>query len=69
MLNIGPWDLREDNLNLIAKLWMNALTLELHLGESAKLRALRAKNVLACQRALRAYVLTCLRVFHAYVPT
>ena len=26
--------------------------------ESAKLRALRAKNVLACQRALHAYVLT-----------
>ena len=26
----------------------------------AKLRALRAKNVLTCQHALRAYVLTCL---------
>ena len=28
-------------------------------NESTKLRALRAKNVLACQRALRAYLLTC----------
>ena len=27
--------------------------------ESAKLRSMRAKNVLAYQRALRAYVLTC----------
>ena len=62
-------DLREDNLNLIAKLWMNALTLELHLGESAKLRALRAKNVLACQRALRAYVLTSQSAMRAYVLT
>ena len=48
---------------------MNALTLELHLGESTKLCALRAKNGLACQRALRAYVLTCLRVLRAYVLT
>ena len=37
--------------------------------ESAKLRALRAKNVLTCQRALRAYVLTCQRAFCAYVLT
>ena len=37
--------------------------------ESAKLRALRAKNVLACQRALRAYVLTCQRASRAPVPT
>ena len=29
--------------------------------EPAKLRALRAKSVLTCQRALRAYVLTCQR--------
>ena len=29
--------------------------------ESAKLRALRPKNVLTYQRALRAYVLTCQR--------
>ena len=36
--------------------------------ESAKLRALRAKNVLACQLALRAYVLTCQLALHAYVP-
>ena len=35
--------------------------------ESAKLHALRAKNVLPCQRALRAYVLTCLRALRAYV--
>ena len=37
--------------------------------ESAKLRALRAKNVLRCQRTLRAYVLTCQRALHAYVVT
>ena len=37
--------------------------------ESAKLRALRAKNELACQRALPAYVLTCLRALCAYVLT
>ena len=35
--------------------------------ESAKLRALRAKNVLTCLRALRAYVLTCQRALRAYV--
>ena len=35
--------------------------------ESAKLLALRAKNVLMCQRALRAYALMCQRVFCAYV--
>ena len=34
---------------------------EHHKNESAKLRALRAKNVLTYQRALRAYVLTCSR--------
>ena len=39
------------------------------LEESAKLRALRAKNVLACQRALRAYVLTCQHALRAYVLT
>ena len=45
--------------------------------ESAKLRALRAKNVLTCLRALPAYVLTCLacyaltcqRALHPYVLT
>ena len=37
--------------------------------ESAKLRALRAKNVLTCQRALRAYVLTCQHVLRAHVLT
>ena len=37
--------------------------------ESAKLRALRAKNVLACQRALRAYMPTCLRALRAFVLT
>ena len=37
--------------------------------ESAKLRALRAKNVLACQRALRAYVMMCQRALRAYVLT
>ena len=37
--------------------------------ESAKLRALPAKNVLACQRVLRAYVLTCQRALRAYLLT
>ena len=48
--------------------------------ESAKLRALRAKNVrtckrallayaLMCQRALRSNVLTCQHVLHAHVLT
>ena len=37
--------------------------------ESAKLRALRAKNVLTCQCVLRVYVLTCQRALHAYVLT
>ena len=45
--------------------------------ESAKLRALRAKNVFTCQRALRTYVLTCQRghvqmcqrACRDYVPT
>ena len=37
--------------------------------ESAKLRAMRAKNVLTCQRALCDYVLTCQRALRAYVLT
>ena len=37
--------------------------------ESAKLCALRAKNELACQRALHAYVLTCQCVLHVYMLT
>ena len=37
------------------------------LMESAKLRALRAKIVLPCQRVLRAYLLTCQRALRAYV--
>ena len=37
--------------------------------ESAKLRALRAKNVFTCQRALRTYVLTCQRVLRGHVLT
>ena len=37
--------------------------------ESAKLRALRAKNVLTCQRALRAQVPTWLACLRAHVPT
>ena len=35
--------------------------------ESAKLRALHAKNVFTCQRALRTYVLTCLAWSRAHV--
>ena len=46
-----------------------SIKLSCHLTESAKLRALRAKNVLACQLALRAYVLTCQRALCAYVLT
>ena len=38
-------------------------------NESTKLRALLAKNVLACQRALRVYVLTCQRALRADVLT
>ena len=37
--------------------------------ESAKLRAMHAKNVLTCQRALCDYVLTCQRALRAYVLT
>ena len=40
-----------------------------HENESAKLRATRAKNVLTCQRALRAYLPTCLTCLRAHVPT
>ena len=36
--------------------------------ESAKLRALRAKNVLICQRVLLAHVLTCFTCSRAHVP-
>ena len=51
--------------------------LQIFLQEPAKLRALRAKNVLACQHPLRAYVLpcqraylvTCERALRAYVLT
>ena len=38
-----------------------------HLHESAKFRVLCAKNVLACQRALCAYMLLCQRALHGYV--
>ena len=37
--------------------------------ESAKLRTLRAKNVLTCQCVLRAYVPMCQRALRAYVLT
>ena len=37
--------------------------------ESAKLRALRAKNLFTCQSALRACLLTCQSALHAYVLT
>ena len=39
------------------------------LKKSAKLCTLRAKNVLTCQRALRAYLFTCQRASRAYVFT
>ena len=38
-------------------------------SKSAKLRTLRAKNVLACQRVFCAHVLACQRDFCAYVLT
>ena len=38
-------------------------------SESAKLRALRAKNVLMFQRVLRAYIPTCLACLRAHVST
>ena len=37
--------------------------------ESAKLRALRAKNVLTCQRPLPAYRFKCQRTLRTYVLT
>ena len=37
--------------------------------KSVKLRVIRAKNVITCQRALRAYVLTRKRALRAYVIT
>ena len=37
--------------------------------KSVKLRVIRAKNVITCQRALRAYVLMCKRALRAYVIT
>ena len=52
-----------------SKICANNDTSDVCKNESAKLRALRAKNVLACQRALRADVLTCLRALRAYVLT
>ena len=51
--------------NIMTKEIRNTKELE----ESSKLRAMRAKNVLACQRALCAYVVTCLRALRAYVLT
>ena len=53
----------------IQKYFYRHETIPKHSLESAKLRALRAKNVFACQLALRAYVLTCLRALRAYVLT
>ena len=44
------------------------LLLKNFLVKSAKLRALRAKNVLTCQCTLLAYVLTCLTCSRAHVP-
>ena len=43
--------------------------LKVAFSESAKLRSLRAKNMLAYQRALRAHVITCQRLLRAYVLT
>ena len=45
------------------------LPLQSQTQESAKLRALRAKNVLVCQRGFRAFVLTCQRVLRVYLLT
>ena len=37
--------------------------------ESAKLSAMRAKNVLTCQHVLHVYILTCLACSRAHVLT
>ena len=49
--------------------WYSVLLTALAQLESAKLRALRAKNMFTCQRALRAYVLTHQCALRALVPT
>ena len=70
------------SLSITSKIYFSLFEKLLLLKESSKLRALRAKNVLACQRALRAHVpcvltcsranvtcvLTCSRALRAYVP-
>ena len=55
--------------SLIFKLQQEVLKFNNVCVESAKLGALRAKNVLVSQRALRAYVLTCIHALCAYVLT
>ena len=45
------------------------LPLQSQTQESAKLRALLAKNMLVCQRAFRAFVLTCQRALRVYLLT
>ena len=67
--------------NMIRYLFQSVVFLPQYIFlESAKLRILRAENVLTCervlrayvpmrQRALRAYVLTCQRALRAYVLT
>ena len=57
-------------LDIYLKIINSAVTYLLFtIKESAKLLAIRAKNLLTCQCALRAYVLTCQRSLRAYVPT
>ena len=47
--------------------WKKLICLIQRFFEQVILRALRAKNVLTCQRALRTYVLTYQRALRAYV--
>ena len=59
----------------VTNIKLSSIKFENKFKESAKLHAMRVKNVLACQGALRAYVPTCQRayalkfqrVLHAYV--
>ena len=46
-----------------------SISFNTYINESAKLRALRGKNVLTCKRALCAYVLTCKHPLRADVLT
>ena len=52
-----------------SSVFWSVFSIKLKLKEAAKLRALLAKNVFACQRAFCTYVLTCQPAFRVYVLT